>query len=1056
MRSKFKWIFTLLLALTIQFSYAQEITVSGVVSDSSGPIPGANVVVKGTKRGVQTDVDGKYSIKAKKGEVLVFSFIGMEDTSMTVGTSSKINVKMKVGGQELKEVVVTGQGIKKEKKALGYAVTTIKSEDFASKPSTDVARALTGQAPGVNIQQTSGLSGSGTNIIIRGYSSITGNNQPLFVVDGIPFNSDTNSDGDFLEGSTNASSRFSDLDPNSIESISVLKGLSATTLYGSAGRNGVILVTTKSGNTKALNKKMEVSFSQSLYMTKIASLPDYQNRYGNGFDNNFTTAFSNWGPAFGTVGTQGIDANGNVPHPYAYLSSIFPQYAGQTVKYQPYNNVKPFFQTGMINTTSVNIGGRSDNTTYNLNVGRTRDEGFIADNTLQRLTFGTGGSMKLSNGFTLSSVMNFVETDKTAPPTAAGFGSNALLPSVFANILYTPRSFDLFGLPYENPQTHASVNYRTDIPNPRWTLANASDNEAVRRYYGNFTALYQINSWSNISYRFTLDNYTQTKTFYINKGNGQPYADDGYLRTTVTNNSTYDHTVSYNFDKKIDKNQNWNIDGTVGFNPRQQSYTYSYLNSTNQFIYGFLEHQNFEYHDGYSSRQNYNTIGLYGSTTLGFKNYLFLNLQGRNDWFSSLQPANRSLFYPSASLAFTPTDAFSFLKSNEMINALKLRIGYGSSAGFPDPYKTSIGLNSSTNVFLAQDGTVINTTAPSNELGNKNLKPELIRELEFGLEGKFFHKRLGIDLSLYDKVSTNLILQRPLDPSTGYDFTTDNLAQMTNKGIELGVNLAIIRNKDNGFNWNITTNFTKNKNNVDKLGLGTVKSIAVAGFSNLGNFAVEGMPYGVIMGSTILKDANGNYKVGSDGNYMVDNTLRVIGDPNAKWRSTFINEFSYKNLSFKFQLEYQKGGDIYSTTAAALLSRGLTEDTNYDRSGTVVLPGVNPSGNVNTTQIGYTQYGFNNSGFYINQQAIYDATNLRLRQISLTYTLPKKYLEKTPFGKMSMSLIGQNLWFRAFNFPKHLNFDPEVSSLGVGNGQGFDYLTGPTSKSFGFNFNLTF
>ena len=684
MRSKFKWIFTLLLALSMQLSFAQEKTVTGVVSDESGPLPGANVTVKGTKRGTQTDVDGKYSLKAKTGEVLVFSFIGMSDVTAPVGSSNTVNMVMKAGGGvELGEVVVTSQGIKKEKKALGYAVTTIKAEEFASKPSTDVARALTGKAPGVNIAQTSGLSGSGTNIIIRGYSSITGSNQPLFVVDGIPFNTDTNSDGNFLEGATNASSRFSDLDPNSIESISILKGLSATTLYGSAGRNGVILVTTKSGNTKELNKKMEVSFSQSVYMTQIASLPDYQNHYGNGFDNAFTTAFSNWGPKFGTAGTQGIGADGTVVHPYAYYGTdVFPQYyhdvngvsTPNTVPYAPQNNVKPFFTTGAVQTTSVNVGGRSENTTFNLGVGHTRDEGFIEGNTYQKLNLNAGGTMKLSNGLTFSTTMNYVRSDKTAPPTAAGFGSNAAAPSAFANILYTPRSFDLFGLPYENPLDHSSVNYRKDIPNPRWTLKNASDADKVRRFYGNFTAMYEINSWSNLSYRLALDNYTETKTYSLNKGNGQPGDDDGILRTTTTENTIFDHTLSYNFDTKVDKNQNWNIDGTIGFNPRQESYNYNNLLSTVQFIYGFLEHQNFEFHDGYSERQSFNIVGLYASTTLGYKKYLFLNLQGRNDWYSSLQPANRSLFYPSASLSFVPSDAFASLKGNNTINYLKMRV----------------------------------------------------------------------------------------------------------------------------------------------------------------------------------------------------------------------------------------------------------------------------------------------------------------------------------------------------------------------------------------------
>jgi len=1066
MRSKFKWIFTLCLALSMQFAFAQEKTVTGVVSDESGPLPGANVIIKSTKKGTQTDVDGKYALKVKSGDVLIFSFIGMKDATATVGASNTVNMVMKSGGEELSEVVVTSQGIKKEKKALGYAVTTIKAEEFASKPSTDIARALTGKAPGVNIQQTSGLSGSGTNIIIRGYSSITGSNQPLFVVDGIPFNADTNSDGNFLEGATNASSRFLDLDPNTIESVNILKGLSATTLYGSSGRNGVILVTTKSGNTKDINKKMEVSFSQSLYMTEIAALPDYQNSYGNGFNQTFTQAFSNWGPAFGTAGTQGINDDGTVNHPLAYYGSdVFPQFFNnpgtdnetvKTVPYAPQNNVKPFFRTGAVSTTSLSIGGRSENTSYNMSVGHTNDQGFIENNTYQRLNLSTGGQTKLSNGFTFSSIMNYVKTDKSAPPTAAGFGSNAVAPSVFANILYTPRNLDLFGIPYENPLDKSSVNYRTDIPNPRWTLKNSSDDESVRRFFGNFTTSYEINSWSNVSYRLSADNYTQTKKFYINKGNGQPFDDEGFMRTSFNENTIFDHTVSYNFDTKIDKNENWNFEGTIGFNPRQESFRYSQILSTVQFIYGFVEHQNFENNESFSASQNFNIIGAYASTTLGFKKYLYLNLQGRNDSFSSLQKDTRSLFYPSASLSFVPTDAFAGLKKSDYVNFLKVRVGYGSSAGFPDPYKTKIGLNTRTKAFLQNDGTVINTLSPSNELGNPNLKPELVRELEFGLEGKFFHNRLGIDLSIYNKTSTDLIIDRDLDPSTGYDVTADNIAEVSNKGIELGLNLSVIRSKTNGFTWDISGQFTQNRNIVESLGLGALDALPIAGFTNLGNFAVPGRPYGVIYGSSILRDGNGNYVVGSDGNYIEDTNLKEIGDPNADWRSTVINEISYKNVTLGFQFEYQRGGDIYSTTAAALLSRGLTEDTNFDRSGTVVLPGVTTTGNINTTQIGWTQYGFNNSGFFINEQAIYDATNLRLREVSLSYSLPKKLLEKTPFGKISVSIVGQNLWFEAFNFPKHLNFDPEVMSLGVGNGQGFDYLTGPTAKRYGFNFNLTF
>jgi hypothetical protein len=559
-----------------------------------------------------------------------------------------------------------------------------------------------------------------------------------------------------------------------------------------------------------------------------------------------------------------------------------------------------------------------------------------------------------------------------------------------------------------------------------------------------------------------MDTYTQNKKYYINRGNGQPIDDEGFLTTTLKENTIFDHTISYNFDTKIGKKGDWNFDGTIGFNPRQESVNYNRLSSTVQVVYGLIEHDNFENHDNESIptssyHSNFNIIGAYASTTLGFKKYLYLNLQGRRDSYSSLQKATRSLFYPSASISFVATDAFDALKGNKYVNYLKTRVSYGSSAGFPDAYQTVGTLNTTSKAFLKDDGTVINAISPSRALANVDLKPELIKEVEVGLEGKFFNNRVGIDLSLYRKISTNLIINRPLDPSTGYTVRGDNVAEVSNKGIELGLNLGVLKSKENGgFSWDATLQFTKNENIVESLGLGSIKELYIAGFSNLGNFAVAGRPYGVILGSAILRDVNGNYVVGSDGNYLRDSQIREIGNPNAKWRSTMINEFNYKNVTFQFQLEYQRGGDIYSTTAAALLSRGLTEDTNFDRSGTVVLPGVNQNGNVNTTQIGYTQYGFNNSGFFINEQAIYDATNLRLREVSLSYSLPKKMIEKTPFGKISISVVGQNLWFKAFNFPKHLNFDPEVLSLGVGNGQGFDYLTGPTAKRFGFNINLTF
>ncbi|MDY8134431.1 SusC/RagA family TonB-linked outer membrane protein [Aquimarina sp. 2201CG5-10] len=1059
MRTKFSGMLTLLLAFVVQLTFAQEKTISGNVTDNSGlPLPGVNIVVKGTSSGTQSDFDGNYSIKAAKGAVVTFSYVGFATKEIAVGDGNTINVKLTEDTAQLEEVVVTAQGIRREKKALGYAVATIAADDISSKPQTDVVRALTGKAPGVNITQTSGLSGSGTNIIIRGYSSINGSNQPLFVVDGVPFNSNANPTNNFVGGGAAASSRFLDLDPNNIKEISVLKGLSATTLYGQAGRNGVVLVTTKTGTKSDSNKKFEITVNQSYFTNQIANLPDYQDNYGNGFYQNYSQAFSNWGPNFNVRGQQGVAADGTVPHPYDRdaLATAFPEFQGARYEYRPYDSVEDFFTTGSVITTSVSTSGSSENSNYSINFGRTEDEGFIPTNEYNRLNFSAGGSTKLSNKFTVSSSFNYVRTDRVTPPTAVGFGSNPAGASLFANVLYTPRSVDLFGLPYENPLDNSSVYYRggNDIQNPLWTLNNIKDTENIRRFFGNITTSYQINDWLNLSYRLSLDSYNQKNERTANKGGQQ--VQGGAYNTWNLESTIWDHTLSLNFDKDI--SDRFNISGTIGLNPRNEVFTGTFTNSTQQFVYGIFTHQNFEETTASTQFQEFNILGAYASATLGYDNFLFLNLQGRNDWFSSLPRENRAIFYPSASLSFVPTSAIEALKGSKAINYLKLRVGFGSSAGFPNPYSSIIGLGAATNVFDSPTGGTTNTLSISNALGNPNLKPELITELEAGIETRLFDNRIGFDLSVYDKKSTDLILQnKQLDPATGYTVTSDNLGEVTNKGLEVGFNLNPIRPTDSeGFRWDISGQYTINENIVEDNGDAPGSITVFAGFGNQGNAAISGEAYGVIVGTSIARDANGNFIVGADGNYVADNALKIIGDPNADWRTTIINEFTYKNFSLNAQVEYTHGGDIFSTTASALLSRGLTTDTDFDRTQTFILPGVDLNGAPNTTQIAATDLGFVNSGFFIDEQSVYDASTIRLREISLSYDFPKRFLDQTPFGKVSIRIIGQNMWYKAINFPDGLNFDPEVTSLGVGNGQGFDYLTGPTAKRYGFSLNLTF
>ena len=1064
MKTKFSGILTLLLAFVVHISFAQEKTISGTVSDEQGlPLPGVNIIVKGTSNGTQSDFDGNYSINASVGDVLTFSYVGQKSEERTVGSANSINVAMQEDAAQLEEVVVTAQGIKREKKALGYAVSTIQSEDIGGRPATDVARVLQGKAPGVNIQQTSGLAGAGTNIIIRGYSSIAGSNQPLFVVDGIPFNTNTNNDRGFQTGGAAASSRFLDIDPNNIAEISVLKGLSATTLYGQAGRNGVVLVTTKSGSTgdSDAQKKFEVSLDQSYFTSEIANLPDYQDTYGNGFYQGYSQAFSNWGPNFNARGQQGVATDGTVPHPYdrPALANAFPEFQGARYDYKPYNSVENFFTSGDVINTSIGVNSSNEKGSYNVSFGKTDDGGFVKTSRYERLNFSVGGSTRLANKLNISTSLNYTVTDRITPPAGISFGSNPNGASLFSNVLYTPRSVDLIGLPFENPIDNSSVYYRAgnDIQNPFWTLNNITDNEDVNRFFGAFTASYDFSDSVNLSYRLAYDTYNQTQEYRVNKGG--PQIIGGQLVTSNRLSEVWDHTLSLNFDKSL--SDKWNLDGNIGFNPRREVLTLNGVASTQQFIYGLFTHNNYEESNGFSGINEFNIVGLYGNATLGYDNYLFLNVQARNDWYSSLPKENRSIFYPSASVSFIPTAAIESLKSSETINYLKLRVGYGSSAGFPPAYSTIQGLASGTNQFLNQDGVPVNTLGVSGRLGNPNLTPELLTEIEAGLEARLFKNRLNLDVSVYDKRSNDLILfNRFLDPSTGNTVTADNIGEISNKGIEVGFSFAPIRGADaDDFRWDISGQWSVNENIVEDSGLEDpdgILPITGGGFSNLGNAAITGEAYGVIVGSSIQRDGNGNFVVGNDGNYLVNPEPSIIGDPNADWRATVINEFSYKGFTLQAQLEYTHGGDMYSTTAAALLSRGLTTDTEFDRSQTYVLPGVTQDGAVNNIQIAATDVGFRNSGFFIDEQAIYDATSIRLREISLGYTFPKRLLDKTPLGSLRINFIGQNLWFKAVNFPEGLNFDPDVSSLGVGNGQGFDFLTGPTSKRYGFSINATF
>ena len=1044
-----------LLLFVVGFSYAQT-TVSGTVTDESGEaLIGTSILVEGTITGTVTDIDGKYSLNVPAGSnVLVFSYTGYKSSRVEINGRTVIDLVMETDAIYTEEVVVTGLGIKREKKALGFGVTTLSSAEVELRSEADVARILRGKAPGVDITQTSGLAGSGTNVIIRGYSSISGTNQPLFVVDGVPFNTDTNTDQGFVTGGATASSRFLDLDPNNIAEISILKGLSATVLYGEAGRNGVVLVTTKSGRAaEDVDKGFEVRFSQQFANTEVSNLPDYQNTYGNGFSGNFGWFFSNWGPAFDVRGSNGIGEDGTVAHPYdqEQYNDDFPEFIGQPYAYKPYESVENYFQKGLTSNTSIGVdksfgsdGGFSANYSY------LDDEGFTPGNTYNKHNLGLGGRANLANGLKVNGTFNFATSERVSPPASVGFGSNPSGASAFANLLYTPRSIDLLNLPYQSPIDGSQVYYRrgSAIQNPLWTLDNANDEEKIKRFFGTLNLAYDLTDWLSINYRGGVDQYTQQQRRAINRGGSQ--VPDGLILSTTRLNVITDQVLNLQYDTRL--NDSWELNGVLGTNLRRESRDYNFLSSSNQFVFGLLRHGNFIDHDSGSAFSEENTIGAYATATLGYKSFLYLNLQGRNDWTSTLEKDNRSIFYPSASVSFVPTDAIPALENSQVINYMKLRVGYGTSAGYPNPYQTRNILNTATNVYVMPGGQPWNTNSVSNQLGNPNLMAELITELEFGLEARFFNNRVGVDLSLYDKDSDDLIINLNLDPSTGFTNTTVNAASVENKGVELGLNIIPFRGD---FGWDINLNFTRNKNTVQKVADG-VDEVVIAGYTNLGNFAIPGESFGTMKGFPFERNDEGQLITTNAGDYIPANDIDIIGDAIPDFTANWMNTFSYKNLSLYFQWSYTHGGDIYSISTATMLARGNTVDTDVDRFLPIVLPGSNQADGTPNDVQGYIGDLFFNAYFFADEGAVFDATVLRLREVSLAYSLPEKILKNTPFGSANIVFSGENMWYNAPNFPEGVNFDPEVLSLGVGNGRGFDFLTGPTAKKYGVALNLTF
>jgi TonB-linked SusC/RagA family outer membrane protein len=1033
MKTKFSGILTLMLALFVQISFAQEKQISGNVSDNDGlPLPGATVVVQGTSNGVSTDFDGNFTILANTTDKLEISYVGYATKTVEVGNLTTFTIQLEKG-ESLDEVLVTAQGIKREKKALGYAITKIDAEDLESKPETDISRILTGKVAGVEVNAGGGFLGTSANVIIRSKNSISGNNQPLYVVDGAPI----------------SGGRSYDLDANNIASLTVLKGLAASTLYGQDGRNGVIVIATKTGSqSKGSDEKFEISVSSTTSMLEVANLPEFQNSYGQGADNAInTTYFGTWGAAF----------NGQtVPHHLsigAYADS-FPQFQGETVEYKAAkNNVNDFFSAGIGQTTSVIVSKSLENNSgVSFGFGHTDQTGYISENGLKRYNLNFGGRTDLANNFSLNTSVSYNKT-ATKRPTR----------DFFTLLTWIPRNLDIHNLPFEDPNDSSSVYYRTTYTNPRWQQKNTGFTEDTDRIFMKAGLDYKLNDKVRLSYLYSLDNYSENNANYSNKG----AADDplGFMQSFDNNQRTTNHRVGitgndFKLSEKI------TLNAVLGAESKNVKSEFIGLLSEDQVVFGYLNHNNFRDHSPYDGGAEVNTVGAYGQLAFDYDNYLFVTLSGRNDWGSTTTTENNSIFYPSASVSFIPTSFFENLKGSA-VNYLKLRASYGTSANFPSAYLTSPVLSANANAFINPfNSGLVSTNALSTFLPNPNIKPELLKEFEFGTEGRLFDNLIDFDISVYKRIVEDQILSSSLAASTGYSSTVINAGRIDTDGLEISLGINPIRNAGKGFNWNMNTQFTAYETTVIDI---PVERIDI---SSGVNYAIEGEPYGVFRGTFAAKDDQGNLLINAEtGKIISSEDLgledKIIGDPNEDWRITNINTFSYKNFTLGVQWEYIHGGDIYSVSASNLLRRGVTRDTE-DREGSYVIPGVLANASTgepivdgngdlikNNIQLAANDLYFINL-MDVDENIVYDASVFRLRDVSLTYSLPSEFLDKTPIGSLSVTLSGNNLWYKAPNLPKYMNLDPEVLGSGTGNGKGLDFQNDPSYKQYSIGVKLTF
>ncbi|MEQ8582076.1 MAG: SusC/RagA family TonB-linked outer membrane protein [Marinoscillum sp.] len=1046
-----------MLTFVFAFSALAQRTVSGTVTsaeDGSG-IPGVNVVLKGTTTGTTSDLDGNYRLSVpEEGGTLVFSFVGLEPKEVEIGARSVIDVGMSSDVQQLTEVVVTALGIERQEKSLTYAVQDVKGDGLTQARETNIVNSLSGQVAGVQVTSSSGTPGASSRVVLRGASTISGSNQPLFVVDGVPIdNSNFGTAGN--GGGYDLPNGAASLNPDDVESISVLKGPVAAALYGNRGANGVILVTTKTGKGK---KGLGVSVNSSTMFQTPLRLQDFQNSYGQGASNTYFE-FVNGQSGYG----DGVDESWGAPLDVGLEFVQWSDYKddGTTSSPSPWksypNNIKDFYETGVQLSNNVAIAGSDGDNAFRLSATNMNQTGMVPNTDFNRWNINSSASLRLLEGLEASFSANYIKehadnlasigyTNDNPVQQMIWSGRNVDLPALkdYKNLPLSPEGTAAAGTP---------LNWNTVFQNnPYWGQDVNLQGYDKDRLIGNVKLAYQFNDWLSAYVRTGIDNWDMRNSNI--KAIGTNSASDGFYSDQVRRFTEINHFYMVTANKTFG---DFGVAVSVGGNNMIQEYTRHYVGVPALELPGLYNVSNLK---SGSTPTLINTFeaekinSLLGTAQLSFRDFVFLDISGRNDWWSVLPKADNSYFYPSASLSFVLTDMLDIYSN--ALPYLKVRAGWskvGSSGGL-DPYELQQLYSFRTTPY----GSVSLAYNPAT-LNNPNIKPETTTGIEIGLAAKFFDGRISLDATYYDQTSEDLIVEVEVSPTSGYQAAFDNIGLIENKGIELQLGATIVDTKDfsAGLNLNFATynNDVITVNNID----GDEGAIVLGGQWNVDLQAREGHPYGVLFGPGYLKDEDGNI-VHVNGRPQIDPTYRVLGDIQPDWTGGIAVNLRYKGLSLSSLFDAKWGGDIYTMTTTWGRYAGVLAETLKGREEGIVGKGVMQSGtdtdgnpiyvpnNIVVTAETYNKAAFSNG---VAEGSVFDASYIKLRQVTLNWKLPSQWFTNVPFKDVNVALVGRNL---ALLYSKVPHIDPEsgFSNSDAQQGQEFGQL--PSARSMGFNINF--